>query len=50
MKVIILEKELVGKCKICQKNIYCNSGFIEGIVLEDKTLICFKCTKKQAET
>lgn len=50
MKVIILEKEFVGKCKNCQKDIYCNSGFVEGIVLKDKTLICFECTKNQTET
>jgi hypothetical protein len=36
-------QELVGLCKECNKNIYCNDGFINGVVLDDKSLICFDC-------
>lgn len=39
-------KELVGTCKNCDKPIYCLEGFINGVVLEDKSLICFDCDKE----
>ncbi|MDL0113115.1 hypothetical protein [Mammaliicoccus sciuri] len=47
-----MEKEFVGKCAKCQTDIYCNSGFIEGVVQEDKTLLCFDCSneKERKET
>lgn len=41
-----MEKEFVGKCEACNSNIYCNSGFIEGVVQKDKTLLCFECSNK----
>ncbi|MGO1759043.1 MULTISPECIES: hypothetical protein [Mammaliicoccus] len=44
-----MEKEFVGKCKACHSNIYCSSGFIEGVVQQDKTLLCFKCSNKKDE-
>lgn len=39
-------QELVGCCKECKKQIFCNDGFINGIILDDKTLICFDCFDK----
>lgn len=42
-----MEKEFVGKCAKCQTDIYCNSGFIEGVVQEDKTILCFDCSNKK---
>lgn len=36
-------QELVGYCKACKRKIYCNDGFVNGIVLDDKTLLCFDC-------
>ena len=36
-------QELVGYCKVCIRKIYCNDGFINGIVLDDKALLCFDC-------
>ncbi|UVI28940.1 hypothetical protein [Paenibacillus spongiae] len=37
-------QELVGRCKQCGKDIYCNDGFINGVVQEDQTLLCFDCS------
>lgn len=45
-----MEKEFVGICGVCEKNIYCHNGFLEGIVQEDHTLICFSCQSKINET
>lgn len=35
--------ELVGACTMCGKAIYCREGFLDGVVLEDKSLVCFEC-------
>lgn len=35
--------ELVGTCSMCSKPIYCREGFLDGVVLEDKSLVCFEC-------
>lgn len=40
-------QDLVGQCKACKRKIYCNDGFINGIVLEDTTLICFDCSEHE---
>jgi len=40
-------QELVGHCKACKRKIYCNDGFINGIVLEDESLICFDCSEEE---
>lgn len=42
-------QEPVGCCKICQKQIFCYGGFINGIVMEDKTLLCFDCFERENE-
>ena len=36
-------RELVGYCKDCQKEIYCLDGFLNGVILDDKTIICYSC-------
>ncbi|MFD2445801.1 hypothetical protein ACFSO7_17725 [Bacillus sp. CGMCC 1.16607] len=36
-------KELIGKCSICQKELFCLDGFFNGIILETKELLCFDC-------
>ncbi|MDU0200420.1 MULTISPECIES: hypothetical protein [Paenibacillus] len=35
--------ELVGTCNLCGKPIYCREGFLDGVILEDKSLVCFEC-------
>ncbi|GIO23613.1 hypothetical protein [Oceanobacillus sp. J11TS1] len=44
-----MEKEFVGTCASCRKQIYCNNGFLEGIIQENHTLICFSCQDKTKE-
>ncbi|WP_442594423.1 hypothetical protein [Neobacillus sp. D3-1R] len=39
-------KEYIGKCSNCQKDMYCLEGFFNGIVLENKEIICFDCHEK----
>ena len=43
-------KELVGHCQECQKEIYCLDGFLDGIVREDQSLICFECLGKERDS
>ncbi|WP_281252732.1 hypothetical protein [Halobacillus hunanensis] len=43
-------KEHVGECSLCEKEIYCLDGFLDGEVSEDKTLYCFECAAKQEES
>ncbi|MFD0679275.1 MULTISPECIES: hypothetical protein [unclassified Paenibacillus] len=40
-------QELVGHCIKCNKPIMCEDGFLNGIVVEDKTLICFECSEEE---
>lgn len=42
-------QELVGHCKECNKHIFCNDGFLTGVVAEDKSLLCFECSGKEQE-
>lgn len=39
-------KELVGYCKNCQKEIFCLEGFLNGVLLDDKTLLCYSCEEE----
>jgi hypothetical protein len=43
-------QEIVGHCKKCNKQILCDNGFLNGIVLEDKSLICFDCSNEKQES
>lgn len=36
-------KEQVGNCSICGTPIYCNGGFLNGIVTNEGELNCFEC-------
>ncbi|WP_309119468.1 hypothetical protein [Paenibacillus sp.] len=42
-------REFVGNCRSCESPIYCNEGFLNGIVMEDKTLLCFDCSEEPNE-
>jgi hypothetical protein len=46
---VILLKELVGRCSICGKELYCLDGFFNGIILESKELVCFNCNESNKE-
>ncbi|WP_277994160.1 hypothetical protein [Staphylococcus equorum] len=35
-------RELVGKCSVCQKDIYCLNGFLNG-EYNNNHLYCFTC-------
>ena len=35
-------QKLVGKCSVCQKDIYCLNGFLNG-EYNDNHLYCFAC-------
>jgi hypothetical protein len=43
-------QELVGHCIACNKGILCIDGFLNGVVLEDKSLICFACLDNDQTT
>ena len=36
-------KELIGPCTMCGKEIYCLDGFLNGVIQEDGTVVCFDC-------
>ncbi|WP_179133918.1 hypothetical protein [Halobacillus massiliensis] len=40
-------KELVGRCAACDKKVYCEDGFLNGVVSEDRKLRCFACEEKE---
>ncbi|WP_458633254.1 hypothetical protein [Paenibacillus sp. CMAA1364] len=37
-------QEFVGYCNECGNSSFCLDGFLNGIVLEDKSLLCFDCS------
>ncbi|WP_179281435.1 hypothetical protein [Paenibacillus sp. XY044] len=40
-------REWIGKCRDCGRDIYCENGFLNGVVLEDQSLKCFGCAEQQ---
>ena len=42
-------QELVGYCISCNKQVFCQDGFINGVVMEDKRLMCFACSVNGTE-
>lgn len=34
--------ELVGQCRICEKDVYCKGGFLDGVT-EKGALYCHSC-------
>ncbi|WP_127588456.1 M55 family metallopeptidase [Paenibacillus koleovorans] len=43
-------RELVGECTNCQRPVYCEDGFLNGTVTEDRGLLCFECASPAAST
>ncbi len=43
-------QEFVGHCAKCRKQIFCRDGFLDGIVLEDKSLVCFDCADEERDS
>ncbi len=43
-------RELIGKCKCCQKEVYCMDGFFNGVVLENGEIVCFSCEDEKELT
>lgn len=41
-------KEWIGICQICGKDIHCEDGFFNGIVLPGHEYRCFECDEKQS--
>ncbi|MDM5295265.1 hypothetical protein QUF81_19270 [Peribacillus simplex] len=35
--------ELVGSCVRCAHDVYCTAGFLNGILLDNKKILCFNC-------
>ncbi|WP_181833229.1 hypothetical protein [Bacillus taeanensis] len=42
-------KELVGCCVSCGKEIYCQNGFLNGVIRDDQLLQCFPCYNQNVE-
>ncbi|WP_195892943.1 hypothetical protein [Bacillus massiliigorillae] len=43
-------KEFVGNCTLCQKEINCLEGFLNGVINEkDGRLYCFECDAESTE-
>jgi hypothetical protein len=40
-------RELVGKCIKCEKDLFCLDGFFNGIILENKAILCFECSEEE---
>jgi DNA-directed RNA polymerase subunit RPC12/RpoP len=39
-------QEPVGQCLDCGKTVFCDGGFLGGVVLEDHQLRCYDCDEK----
>ena len=39
-------QEPVGQCMDCGKTVFCDGGFLGGVVLEDHQLRCYDCDGK----
>lgn len=42
-------RELVGKCRQCGKDVYCEDGFLNGAVVEGVGVICSDCAYPDKE-
>ncbi|QQE73220.1 hypothetical protein KDJ56_15015 [Brevibacillus composti] len=40
--------ELIGYCKSCNKELYCQNGFFVGVIHDDQTISCTSCSEKAA--
>ncbi|MCM3588766.1 hypothetical protein M3182_24245 [Mesobacillus maritimus] len=41
-------KEHIGYCHQCGKEIFCLDGFFNGIHLNSKKILCFKCAEQDS--
>lgn len=41
--------EKVGNCNQCNKPVYCQAGFLQGKVQDDKTVLCFACAEADSK-
>jgi|GEM_PF-1135009 len=39
-------RERVGECAACGKEIYCDHGFLQGVIGEEGRLHCFECADR----
>lgn len=42
-------KEKVGYCIICGKDLFCEDGFLNAVLENDHTLVCFSCEERKRE-
>lgn len=40
-------KEWIGKCKECGKDICCENGFFNGVLLPGHEYLCWDCDEKE---
>ena len=43
-------EEYIGDCKYCQRAIYCENGFFNGVVLNENEYCFFECEEKYEDT
>ncbi|HET7580702.1 MAG TPA: hypothetical protein VFK33_15600 [Bacillales bacterium] len=42
-------KEYIGECKNCGKTIYCENGFLNGVLLPGHEYLCWACDEKEEQ-
>lgn len=42
-----MEKQTVGPCKKCGEMVYCDGGFLGGVVHPDHSITCWACEEKE---
>ncbi|WP_167358784.1 hypothetical protein [Halobacillus karajensis] len=42
-------KEKVGPCAKCGEVVFCENGFLNGVIQGDQTLLCFSCEESRQE-
>ncbi|GIN62548.1 hypothetical protein J27TS8_25410 [Robertmurraya siralis] len=42
-------REYLGQCKICGKEICCENGFFNGVLLPEHDYLCFKCDQNKQQ-
>ncbi|MFC0415395.1 hypothetical protein ACFFHH_07970 [Cytobacillus solani] len=43
-------RELVSKCHLCGKDLYCIDGFFNGIHTDEQQTLCFDCAEEKEST
>ncbi|NGP46226.1 hypothetical protein G4V62_15160 [Bacillaceae bacterium SIJ1] len=44
-----MEKEHIGACARCGRDVYCRGGVVEGEVQNDHSLVCPSCIDEEKE-